>query len=262
MNNNTNINGGIHKFDDTVLFWGGMNSGNTALLHRLLFDHHRDANDENKNNKLDEKNGTNWELPMTVSSMVANAIYLDATDSKNNNKEAVVRIIDYPGHPSLSSQFIPLLSPSSLSSTHRLIFTIDTTQPIVDSVNRLYHSILIHPAVRSSYSRDNNGLDVLITCTKTDLKGSKNYKRIKIQMRNEMERLRKVDEALGSKSTNDDNEKEWRLEGKNIDLDNLGKDVPIRLYFVEVSLADVDCPGLKVVRDFVLFGVVPDGAKK
>jgi signal recognition particle receptor subunit beta len=254
--NDVNSNRGF-KFDDTVLLWGEMNSGKTALLHRLLFDHH--------NRKANDDAAEEWELPMTVASMVANAIYLTATNN-TNNKDNVVRIIDYPGHSSLASQFTPLLSPTT---TSRLVYTVDATQSIVESVERLYRFILVHPSVRRSYSiADSNSsrLDVLITCTKTDLKGAKNYKRIKIQMRNEIERLRKVDEAVVSlqsdQNDNNNERQEWRLKGKNIDLDNLGKDVPVRLYFVEVALGNNGGGGLEAVRDFVLFGIVPDRVNK
>jgi signal recognition particle receptor subunit beta len=202
-----------------------MGSGKTTLLHRLFCQNER-------------------EPPMTVTSLVANAIYLP---KNNTNHDGIVRIIDYPGHPSLASQFTQLLLPTT---TSRVIFTIDTTQPVTEAVSLLYSSILINSPVRKSW-RDQQ-LDILVTCTKTDLKGSKNYKRIKIQLRNELERLRKVDSVVSHPNGED-----WTLNGKNIDLDNLGEDVPIRLYFVEVGLRSEEDSGMAIVRDFVLNGLVP-----
>ena len=219
------------RYNDTVIICGAVGSGKTALLQRLLF-----SNTHGK-----------WELPMTVTSIVANAAYLTASSS--SGKRGVVRIIDYPGHPSLASQFTSLLVPSDVS---RLVFTIDTTQPVTEAVTMLYSSILVNPTVRSNWT--NQQLDILVTCTKTDCKGSKNYKRIKIQIRNELERLRKIDSAVGG-SYNENGE--WILKGKNIDLDNLGKEVPMKLYFAEVGLGSDDNCGVQVIRDFVLNGTVP-----
>jgi small GTP-binding protein len=203
------------KFDETVLLCGAMGSGKTTLLHRLLF----------------EKEG-NWELPQTVTSTIPNIGYL------NNNTMGVVRIIDYPGH---SSQLSSTIASSEVS---RMVFAIDATYPVTDAVLLLYKSILTNPKAW----RDNNSLQILVVCTKTDLKGSKNYKRIKIQIRNELERLRKVDSVVGT------NNGEGSLKGKNIDLDDLG--VPIRLYFVEVALGHEDV-GMDSVREFVESGTVP-----
>ena len=217
------------KFYDTVIICGAMNSGKTALLHRLM------CNDK-------------WECPITVTSTVVNASYLLTGDTNNN----IVRVIDYPGHPALRSQFTQLLLPTS---TSRLIFTIDTTQPVTEAVSILYQSILINHTVRQKYREGQ--LNILITCTKTDLKGAKNYKRVKIQIRNELERLRKLDSVVGDKDGS-----EWSLKAKNIDLDNLGDDVPVKLYFVEVSLGKEDDTGITTVRDFVLNGNVPSHDKK
>lgn len=217
--------GNAIPFEDTVLICGAMGSGKTTLLHRLLCQNER-------------------EPPMTVTSLVANAIYLP---KNNTNHDGIVRIIDYPGHPSLASLFTQLLLPTT---TSRVIFTIDTTQPVTEAVSLLYSSILINSPVRKSWK--DQQLDILVTCTKTDLKGSKNYKRIKIQLRNELERLRKVDSVVSHPNGED-----WTLNGKNIDLDNLGEDVPIRLYFVEVGLGSEEDSGMAIVRDFVLNGLVP-----
>ena len=39
-------------------------------------------------------------------------------------------------------------------------------------------------------------MDALLVCGKNDVKGGKNYKRMKIQLRNELDKLRKVDLAI------------------------------------------------------------------
>ncbi|KAL3789613.1 hypothetical protein HJC23_003162 [Cyclotella cryptica] len=228
-------------FDETVVICGGMGSGKTALLHRLCH----------------EKEG--WELPLTVTSIVANVCYLPTANDSRKGNAGPVRIIDYPGRPSLASEFTQLLL---AATTSRLVFTIDATQPITDAVSFLYHSILTHPTVRKSLQQQSRKLKILVASTKSDIKGSKNYKRIKIQLRNELDRLRKVDSVIRDKTENGDGDDDWTLKGKNLDLDDLGDDIPISLYFVEVGLGvEKDSHGLVAVRDFVLNGVVPNHDK-
>mgnify|MGYP000002670296 CR=1 FL=1 len=102
-------------------------------------------------------------------------------------------------------------------------------------------------------------MDVLVVCTKTDAKGSKNYKRMKIQLRTELDKLRKVDLAIQESSTSangddDDSSKmTLKVKGKSIDLDNLGSDVPVSLHFIESCGKGASME----LRDFVLNGVLP-----
>lgn len=229
-------------FDETVVLCGLMGSGKTALLHRLCH----------------EKEG--WELPLTVTSIIANVCYLPTANGHRHGNSGVVRIIDYPGHPSLASEFTQLLIPAT---TSRIVFTIDAAQPITDAASFLYHSILTHTTIRKNLQQQSRILKILVACTKSDVKGSKNYKRIKIQLRNELDKLRKVDSVIREKTQNGEGDDDWSLKGQNVDLDNLGDDVPISICFVEVGLGvEKDNHGLVAVRDFVLNGVVPCHDKK
>ena len=237
------------SFQETVVLFGATNSGKTTLLHYL-------CDSKGKDNA--------WDPPMTVTSLVANVGYVcpweDASDNGVHGN-MTIRVIDYPGHPSLSSQLTTLLLPTALS---RLIFTLDATQPVADGAALLYQFILTHAQVRQSWSKIHKSLVILVVCTKTDIIGSKNYKRMKIQLRNELEKLRKVDLMIynGSKTTND-NEADMddahskvmlHVEGKSIDLDNLGSDVPVSLHFVESGFG---MRGLDAVREFVWSGKLP-----
>ena len=121
----------------------------------------------------------------------------------------------------------------------------------------MYQYILTHSQVRQSWAKVSKTLEVLVVCTKTDAKGAKNYKRMKIQLRNELDKLRKVDLAIKESSTidnnNNDNTKTMlQVKGKSIDLDNLGLDVPVSLHFVESGFGGK--ANMEKIRDFVVNG--------
>ncbi|KAL7530684.1 hypothetical protein ACHAXR_003625 [Thalassiosira sp. AJA248-18] len=251
--------GGLYEpppFQATVVLCGASNSGKTALLHYL-------CNDANKGKENNAWGGA----PMTVASLVANVGYIcpswegtNSNDNTNNDNNDTIRIIDYPGHPSLSSQLTTLLLPSA---TSRLVFTIDATQPVTIGASLLYQSILTHSQVRQSWKKEGKTLEVLVACTKSDAKGAKNYKRMKIQLRNELDKLRKVDLAIKESSSIPNNggnfKAELNVKGKSIDLDDLGSDVPVSLHFVEAGFGmDGGKGGLMAIREFVLKGVLPN----
>ncbi|KAL7443199.1 hypothetical protein ACHAXH_005635 [Discostella pseudostelligera] len=243
----TSSGGGVPLFQETVVLCGTSNSGKTTLLHYLC--------------NAKEKENASWDPPMTVTSLVANVGYVcpweDASDNGIHGN-MIIRVIDYPGHQSLSSQLATLLLPTALS---RLIFTLDATQPVTDGAALLYQYILTHAQVRQSWTKIQKTLVILVVCTKTDVVGSKNYKRMKIQLRNELDKLRKVDLAMSDSSNTtidaDSNSRSkvmLHVEGKSIDLDNLGSDVPVSLHFVESGFG---MSGLDAVREFVRSGALP-----
>ena len=230
-------------FKETVVICGASNSGKTAILHSLCDN---------------TENSTTNHPPMTVTSLSANVGYVvcpwEDADDKTNSGNMTIRVIDYPGHPSLLSQLTTLLL---ASATSRLVFTIDTTQPVTEGASLMYQYILTHSQVRQSWAKVSKTLEVLVVCTKTDAKGAKNYKRMKIQLRNELDKLRKVDMAIKESSTtdNDDNDNTktmLQVKGKSIDLDNLGLDVPVSLHFVELGFDEK--ANMEEIRDFVVNG--------
>lgn len=237
-------------FEETVVLCGASNAGKTALLHRLC-------------HAKDKENA--WDPPMTVTSLVANVGYVcpweDANDASNGGN-MTIRIIDYPGHPSLSSQLTSLLLPSVAS---RLVFVLDATQPVAVGAALLYQYILTHAEVREAWQAVGKTLEVLVVCTKNDVKGAKNYKRMKIQLRNELDKLRKVDLAVNGSSisngggVNGSSNIMLNVKGKMIDLDNLGADVLVSLHFVESGFGVNGAKGgMAAINDFVVNGVLPN----
>jgi len=252
-NNDNNI-----RYDETVVLFGPMNSGKTTMMHQLLLLHNNVGNTVSTSECVTEL------LPMTVTSIAPNTIYLP------DKSDGIVRIIDYPGHNhinNMNNQFTSSLLQSNQVS--RMVFTVDSTSSITQAANMLY-TLLNHSLLRNNHNHnttkplndDNNDtrLQVLIACTKQDQRGSKNYKRIKLQLRNEMERLRNVDDIMGSEKngipSNDGGRNGGGMNKKGIDLDHLEG---VKLHFVEVALLGrkLSEGGMNAVREFVLNGAIP-----
>ena len=229
----------VPSFDETVVLCGASGAGKTALLHCLFT----------------ENDGDSCQPPMTTTSLVANVAYMNISgsynaDEESKNKTEAVRLVDYPGHPSLSTKLTSLLLPDQ---TARVVFTVDATKPVTDGVAILYKSILTNNQVRKAWKASGKTLSILIVCTKEDDKKAKNHKRMKIQIRNELDRLRKVDSAMEDVTGNGSTPMSI-AKGKTIDLDDLGPDMP-ELHFVETGLGiQGGDNGLKAVREFVRTG--------
>lgn len=233
------------QFDETVLLCGASGAGKTALLHCLC----------------NENDGDSYRPPMTTTSLVVNVGYIgyisiprsnDNESDESKDKSATVRLVDYPGHPSLSTKLTSLLLPDQ---TARIVFAIDATKPVTDGVAILYNSIFTNNQVRTAWKASGKTLSILIVCTKEDDKKAKNHKRMKIQIRNELDRLRKVDAAMEDVTGNGSTTPISIAKGKTIDLDDLGPDMP-ELHFVETGLGRTQGgdSGLKAVREFVRTG--------
>lgn len=242
------------SFHETVVLCGAKDSGKTALLHRLC------------NNNAKEHEENSWDHPpMTVTSIAANAGYIcpweDVSTGENNGNRGnmTIRIIDYPGHASLLSQLTTLLLPVA---TSRVIFALDATQPVTEGAALMYRYILTHKQIRQSWSKAGKTLVILVVCTKSDAIGAKNHKRMKIQLRNELDKLRKVDLAITDGSNTNGNANNisdcskimLQVKGKLVDLDNLGSDVPVSLHFVESGFGK----DVEAIREFVINGFLPD----
>jgi signal recognition particle receptor subunit beta len=114
-----------------------------------------------------------------------------------------IRFMDYPGHASLqSSQFLDILL-----SARGIVLVLDTAQPVAPVADVLYQ-LLAHAHKKKTI------LFIFVACHKADAPNAKNCRRIKIQLRTEMERLLKVRSA-----EEDSPEDLWWTPGKPLDLD-------------------------------------------
>jgi len=268
---------GNGQYGDLIVLFGPSQSGKTVLFHTLVS---TSSSSSTSPSKIDPS----VHVPQTVMSLKAKFTTLtippnDDDDNNNiNDKTLTIRIVDYPGHTSLSSQLPSLLHPSSKytknSSFSRALFVVDSTKPLTDAANMLYHQVLTNSTLLDAWEKTMNKtgqvLQIMVVCTKIDMKNSKNWRRIKIQMRNELEKIRKI--AISTNATtaslqgghgsieNVDDEPQAAmrdLTGKNIDLDDLGNNgVPmIKLHFISLGCRG-EMEGMKEVQAFVNYGKV------
>lgn len=111
-------------------------------------------------------------------------------DDGKQNTQPPIRFIDYPGHMSLHDDvFINWLFPKSSSSSAatRVILVVDATQRVNAAAQALYR-LLELAGKRQQPSSQSPRLEILIACHKADAPQAKNWRRIKLQMRTELER--------------------------------------------------------------------------
>lgn len=247
----------LGSFGDTVALIGPSGSGKTTLFRSLCC-----------GSKGDGLGDCGVPAALTVTSMKATAGVLQPDGASS----AAVRVIDYPGHPSLRLKMGPVVVASA-----RIVLALDSTRPVAEAASVL-HSILTDPDVVSAWVKETGGeissrVPVLVACAKSDAPRAKNWRRIKIQLRTELERLEKVGGPTAADSRSPDEElvangstapDAGRLslmdgcrKGGGLDLDNLGGDIPASLHFLSVGRSE----GIDGVRSFVQSGKLP-AAKK
>jgi len=262
------IVGSTVAFDNTVALIGPCGAGKTRLFHALCC---------SQGNP--QQGGP--AVVGTVMSMKASAGYVAVTDRYNDSASdnEAVRLIDYPGHPSLRPKLAPVVSISS-----RIIFFVDSTRPVADGA-ALLHSILTDGNVAAGWRKMLAGgkgtataakkIPILLACTKSDVPKSKNWRRMKIQLRSELEKLEKIggatSVAAGAGGGNADgnmksgvvsaanNDRLTLAKGKGggLDLDNLGEDIAATLHFFSVG-SDT---GMEALEAFVKQGIIPSAEK-
>jgi hypothetical protein len=206
-------------YDTTVLFTGPRNSGKTTLFYQFVYNM-----EGTTSNASDTNTGRHDVLP-TVMSLRPNIGYVinetaDSTnnyisDKNNNNKQQQpsphhqkIRCIDYPGYMNIYdttyNTFIihnknhPSLSSSS--SPTRIVLVVDATQSVTTCAEILFHLFTILYNSYCTTTNDNKSTkkkeivtmmksSIFVACHKQDHSKAKNEKRIKIQLRTELERL-------------------------------------------------------------------------
>lgn len=215
----------------TVLLCGPVGGGKTMLFQRLTSE--------------------NDAAPaMTLSSMIA----AQGTYNSEQSSPSVVHfnIIDYPGHARLRSALLSnaVIGKSSLVG---VIFVLDSTRPNMTECADLLYDVLLqiqHSGKRKSSMR------VLICCNKSDMKLAKNEKRIQLQLKTELNRLRSTRGAIESTDGGDLNNNAGAgsimlgNKSPSIPLDwGVDGGMPCQVSFVSCSCLDAN--GLKDVRDFI-----------
>ncbi len=170
------------KYDHTVLLMGPSGSGKTRLYYQLTL-------------------GPESNQVPTVASIKANVGYAAARD------HSTIRYVDWPGYSSLDDKLLK----SIVAETDRVILVLDASQPVGSAADILYY-----------LCNDKKRRKVFLACHKNDLSKAKNWRRMKIQLRTELERLLSVRK----------NEDTWWPSGKALELDDLPS---VQLHFASTS---------------------------
>jgi signal recognition particle receptor subunit beta len=142
------------SFDSTLLILGPSNAGKTSLFYNLVYP----------------------ERPMPlgfVKSISSNIGYVEQDSSKT-----VWRYLDVPGHWGASKLVSVVLQKETID---RMILVLDSTQPVSKAADYLY-----------TLCQQSNITPILICCHKAKAPKAKNFRRIKLNLRNELERLDKL----------------------------------------------------------------------
>jgi len=154
---------------------------------------------------------------------------LKAAEEYVTNNETTIQLIDYPGHPTLRSS-LPLLYPT------KILFLLDSSKSITESAHFLFHILTTKITTTQK--------EMLIVCNKADLPLAKNLKRIKLQLRTELERLRKVKVS----SLGEDDDDLVVVPKKSFDLDT-SEGLQYNLSFLQSSCVG-DHVGFQEIQNF------------
>lgn len=235
------------QFQATVLLCGPVNAGKTCLFYELC---HGESN-----------------LP-TLMSLTANVgissggnikKQSEKSQDEDNDEEdcqTSIRYVDWPGHARLDetdSVLQAVFSNAKLEQPLRIVLVLDATQPVSAAADVLYQLLsLAHQHNKQRRSNKQNATTttpwpILVACHKKDFPKAKNAKRVKIQIRTELERLLKVK----SNEENAENELWWPA-AQPLELE----DLPFaRLCFVATTCHGKGCPE---VRHFCTTGEFPN----
>lgn len=233
----SNIQSG--DYTDSIILFGVCGGGKSVLFNKL-------------------SNESQPQAIQTVTSLKANVKVIDDG----------IRIIDYPGHITLSTKLPSLLMPgnSSSSGNTRALLVVDSTKPLTDTASYLFQNVLTNSQLIRAWRNTNRTMKILIVCNKNDAPGAKNWRRIKIQLRTELDKLIKISSSMTNVQNesdggyvNDENRTNERFElvGKSIDLDDLSKNgiLNITLSFVETSCVNGE-KGIREVKEFINKGEI------
>jgi signal recognition particle receptor subunit beta len=158
---------GGDEFDATVVLTGPRNAGKTRLFYQLCYA---------ENN-----------LP-TLMSLKANVGIASCTSATTDANQTTIRYMDWPGHASVSDP--ALVSVLKSKKDVRIVFVLDATQPVSQAADTLYQWLnLLHAKKKKT--------TIFVACHKKDFPKAKNDRRIKIQLRTELERLLTTKAAAG-----------------------------------------------------------------
>ena len=162
------------SYKETVVLLGPSGGGKTTLFH-MMQQYHKKQQDN------DHSSSQGFIMPMTVTSMKANTTILTFSNENGDDKTSV-RLLDYPGLYLTQKE-----NDESYSNyiEKRIVFLLDSTRPIPVDAAQTLHNIILN-------NTHGEVITILVVCQKSDVSNAKHWRRMKIQLRTELERWRKV----------------------------------------------------------------------
>lgn len=155
-----NLKSHVRQHDESVLLCGPALGGKTSIFYYLVHD----------------KSGARTR---TVSSLKSNTGYIDVSQSKT------VRVLDAPGRWGTDK----LLRMSGYESMERIVIVLDSSQHAAKAADYLY----------AVFTRTSDlAASIMIACHKCKSPKAKNPRRIKLQLRSELERLDSLNKQASS----------------------------------------------------------------
>jgi signal recognition particle receptor subunit beta len=160
-------------FHATLLFCGPSLAGKTSLFYQLV-------------HPSSSPTTTTTTRIRTVKSIKSHRDFWVVGDNQKT-----IRVLDTPGHWGPTKLMDTFLKKETID---RIVLVVDSTQPVASAADYLYALLLL--------SLDRK-IPIMVACHKSKSTKAKNFRRIKLQLRTELERLAKLD------TTNNNNNKDW-----------------------------------------------------
>jgi signal recognition particle receptor subunit beta len=208
------------SFEGTIVLCGPSMGGKTTLFYHLI---HHGASTSNH--------------IRTVKSIKSNMGFMNVS---SDDSSTIWRVVDTPGHWGPEK----LLQAISLAQVQRVVLVVDSTQPVATAADYLY----VLWTAMSQLSSRNIAPQLLITCHKSRHPKAKNTRRLKLQLRSELDRLQKLQsiQDLNNNSSDDD-----KTTTRSTDWEQV-------LNQVWICSSDITDQGMKEVTQFCQTGIMPN----
>jgi signal recognition particle receptor subunit beta len=207
----------VVDYDATVLLCGPTKAGKTRLYYQMCY------REKNMPTVMSIKANVGLSKPAVV------ATTEDDTKESSSPKEPVIRYMDWPGHASLDDPALKQV----LQSQPRIVLVLDATQPAAPAADTLDELLSLYA---SRPKKSTKTIPIFVACHKKDFPKAKNWRRCKIQIRTELERLLSV--RQGSEDLTS-----WWPKGEALDLEKLPGG--IQLHFASTTCESTGCPELE-----------------
>jgi signal recognition particle receptor subunit beta len=157
-------------FHATLLFCGPSLAGKTSLFYQLLHPEY---------NSLSTAAATTTRI-RTVKSIKSHRDFWVV--GEKNQTQTTIRVLDTPGHWGPTKLIDTFVKKETID---RIVLVVDSTQPVAVAADYLYALL--------SLSSANRKIPIMVACHKSKSQKAKNFRRIKLQLRTELERLTKLD---------------------------------------------------------------------